>query len=311
MNHIRKTLMSITFAASVLISPYSLGDDAATDSHFQKTIDDHLAKAQFYRWYQLYERPITNNRVQNQLDILDNDIIITSAAGQQKGKQGYPARLALFKGWENAHHVQSVEVTSIGDGSYKLTANIEYQNIKPNGEKNSYRLNYDTRLQDTDSLLPQFTEITIKPTGVSDLTFEDAYPTNRALSLMHYFLALMEKLDGNVAPFKELLAPEFAFNFSSANNNIQTVEALSAWLNTVPSQLKQSSHYPENFSVTVTKEGQYLVSVDFDWYGITKSDQKMTAKTRHSWVIIDNPEERFARLKSINVEAIKPFQQVK
>jgi hypothetical protein len=33
-------------------------------------------------------------------------------------------------------------------------------------------------------------------------TFEDAYPENRMLSLMHYWLLNMEQLDGNIEPLK-------------------------------------------------------------------------------------------------------------
>jgi len=310
MNHIRKTLSAITIASSLMGSTSVLSDE---ETHFnaEKTTQSHLVKAQFYRWYQLYERPINDARTTNQLDILDDNIIITTTAGQQKGKSGYPERLTAYKGWRNAHHVQTVNVIETSPNVYQLTASIQYQNIKPDGVKSSYSIDYDTKLMDSNLLLPRFTDISIKPTGETSLDFEDAYPKNRMLSLVHYWAALMEQLDGNVEPFKELLAPHFTLNFSSENNKIDSIDDLSTWLNGAPLQLKQSSHHIENFSVVETKENHFTVNVDFDWYGITKADQRMAARTRHTWTVIDNPDERFAKVQNVNVEALEAFRVLK
>ncbi|MFT2111770.1 hypothetical protein [Marinomonas sp. 2405UD68-3] len=310
MNHIRKTLSAIIIASSLMGSTSALSDE---ETHFNatKTTQSHLVKAQFYRWYQLYERPMNKTRIENQMDILAKGIMITSAAGQVKGKENYHERVKVFTGWKNAHHVQAVNVIETSPTEYQLTASIQYQNIKPDGEKSSYSIDYDTRLIASNSLLPTFAEINIKPTGTTMLDFEDAYPENRMLSLVHYWAALMEQLDGNVEPFKELLTPNFTLNFSSVNNKINSIDALSKWLNGAPLQLKQSSHHLENFSVVETEENHFTVNVDFDWYGITKTDQKMVAKTRHTWAVIDNPDERFARVQNIHVETLEAFRLLK
>jgi hypothetical protein len=33
----------------------------------------------------------------------------------------------------------------------------------------------------------------------------------------------------------------------------------------------------------------------------------MIVKTRHRWAVMDIPAERFARIKSVDVEVLKPF----
>jgi hypothetical protein len=58
----------------------------------------------------------------------------------------------------------------------------------------------------------------------------------------------MEQLDGNIEPFKQILSEDFVLNFSTAAQ-ISSIEQLETWLNGTPLGLKQSSHFPENFSI--------------------------------------------------------------
>ena len=71
-------------------------------SKFQDVKNSHLALTQYYRWYQVYEVPLTKQRIANQADILAEDVEISSVAGVTKGKEGLEERLMLFNGWKNA-----------------------------------------------------------------------------------------------------------------------------------------------------------------------------------------------------------------
>jgi hypothetical protein len=267
-----------------------------------KTINAHLAKTQFYRWYQLYERDMNDKRIANQMEILDDDVIIRSAAGEIRGKKNYPPLLSVYKGWKNAHHVQNVTVTECKN-NIKLDANIRYQNIQPNGQRRNYTIHYDTKLKKGyGNNLPKFTLISINQTGDTNDTFVDSYKDNRCKSLMHYWLSLVERLDGKVQPFQELLTNNFVLNFTSGQ--IDSIKKLEFWLNSAPKTLKQSNHYPENFSVKQITENEFEMSVEFDWHGITKDCKKVSARTKHVWRIIDNPNDRFAKIKKVDVTRI-------
>ncbi|QNK79187.1 hypothetical protein H7F37_02530 [Winogradskyella sp. PAMC22761] len=270
------------------------------------TREQHLAKVQLYRWYQLYEREINEKRISNQLEILADDIVMKSAAGEMKGKENYPERLKVYEGWKNAHHVENVNVTNSEKGLH-LEADIRYQNIRPDGEKKSYTIHYNTLLNKDGKNLPEFSFIEITPTGETTETFKDAYPENRTKSLMHYWLASMENLDGKVEPFVEMLADDFTLNFSTSSP-IKSIKELETWLNGTPLQLKVSSHYPENFSVKTIMKNEYEVTVEFDWKGITKDNKQVKAKTKHIWYVVDNPNERFARILKADVSQIEPFE---
>lgn len=270
----------------------------------------HAAKVQYYRWYLFYERDFENQkRLNNQLEILAEDISMKSAAGEMKGRANYPERLKVYKGWKNAHHVQNISVKKSETGTINLEADIIYQNLKSDGTNDSYPLHYSTTLDQIDnSKLPVFTGISIAPTGkIENPTFEDAYPTNRMLSLIHYWLLNMEQLDGNVEPFKELLTEDFELHFSTSGAPISNFDTLEKWLNGTPKQLKQSSHFPRNFSVKELGNNEYEVNVDFDWRGITKDGKGLKATTAHKWIVIDNPNDRFAKIKKVKVTQKKPL----
>jgi len=97
-------------------------------------------------------------------------------------------------------------------------------------------------------------------------------------------------------------------NFTSGL--IDSEEAMTKWLSGAPSQMKQTSHHPENFSIEVIDESHFKIEVEFDWFGITLDDKKMRARTKHNWQIVDDPSERFARIQVMNVEALEPFRFV-
>lgn len=274
----------------------------------KSTKNTHAALTQYYRWYQLYEGELSDVRINNQMGILSDDVLIKSAAGEMKGSANYPARLAAYKGWKNAHHVQNVKVSETEDGKLNLEADIIYQNIQPNGKESIYSLHYSTFLKISEGeILPLFTELNLVPTGKSEPTpFKDAYANNRVMSLLHYWLLNMEQLDGNVKPFEELLAPDFILDFSTAGR-LESTEKLATWLQTVPTQLKLSSHYPQNFIVKSAGKNLYEMEVDLVWRGVTKDDKAVKATTHHKWMIVDDPNERFAKIKTAKVTQVNPL----
>ncbi len=277
----------------------------------EKTMNSHFAKTQFYRWYQLYEREMSLARIQNQMEMLADSILIETARGSMKGKNNYPPRLTVYKGWKNAHHVQNANVVTTEDGHTQLTAAIVYNNIQPNGDTANYAIDYIVDFESNENeKLPKIAKVNIKPTGKANDTFKDSYAKNRASSLVYYWLANVEQLDGNVEPFKELLTNDFKLNFSTTSQ-INSIEKLNAWLNGAPKQLTQSSHHVEKLEVTQIDQTTFKAIAVFDWYGISKKNQKMKAKTHHTWIIKDNINERFARIQKADVKQIEPFTIIK
>jgi hypothetical protein len=266
----------------------------------------HATLTQLHRWYQVYENSEID--IANQLDILSQDIKLKSGLGEATGHEAYKTRISqLPKTWQNAHFVRHPKIT-FEDTSIQLELDITYLNVgmKPDGSVRSAELHYSTKLEPTDTVLPRFSSIEITQLNES-LTdsFKPAYADNRLLSLVHYWLTLTEDPARNPEPVKEILADTFVLNFSSGA--ITDFEGFKAWLAGPGSQVRTSTHELSNFSRKELGNHHYSLQVDFAWQGILPTEAQMVVKTRHTWAVIDNPKERFARIQRMDVEVLEPF----
>jgi hypothetical protein len=266
----------------------------------------HAAMAQLHRWYQIYENPET--LIANQLDFLARDIKLKSGLGEGVGHEAYVQRIdQLPKAWKNAHFVRSSVIKIGADGVIGLEASLTYlnQGMKPDGSVRTAELAYTTTLRPTDTVLPEFSQIEI--TQLSEGTvpeFRPAYPANRVLSLMHYWLALIEDPKRRLEPFREVLADGFELQFS--NGPITDFRAFEQWFRGPASAVVASTHVIDNFSCERVDRNTYRVQVDLAWQGIIPNDQAMVGKARHRWTVVDDPKERFARIKTLAVDVLVP-----
>lgn len=279
-----------------------------TTQEIKEGFRKHAALTQLYRWYLLYEEP--KYGIENQLDILDKDVTVKSGLGEAKGHEQYAKRVKQIPTtWKNAHDVKSTAVTLGEDGSITMTANITYLNegLLKDGGVRSADLTYTTVLKATDTVLPDFTSIEIAQNSEGKAeAFVSEYDNNRMRSLVHYWLALIEDPSRNPEPVREILADGFSLNFSSGA--ITDFDGFKAWLAGPGSSVVASTHEIGDFSQEGIGENQYKVSMTFDWNGILPNKAEMTAKTKHTWVVIDDPTERFARIKTVDVEVLEPFK---
>ncbi len=306
----RKSMKTALAVAATLVTSGAALSADLTDQDIRNGYKEHAAKAQFYRWYQYYER--SEGGVDNAVDILSSDVRVKSTLGEAKGTDAYRQRVAqLPTTWKNAHFVNKIETSVDADGSVSLNAEITYLNEGANedGSLRAADLKYTTILAPTDVLLPKFTSIEIDLDKMSDVTvFKDAYAANRALSVVHYWLAIIEDPARDPEPAKEILADGFALNFSSGR--ITDFEGLKAWLTGPAAAVSASSHTVKNFSAQAENDGEITLTVGFDWQGITPDGTRLEAETLHNWTLTNDVTERFARIKSVDVEIIKPFQPI-
>jgi hypothetical protein len=277
-----------------------------TEDDIRTSYRKHAALAQFYRWYQLYENPAVP--LANQLEILAPDVVVRSGLGEARGHDAYSARIAqLPKTWNNAHWVTSTVVTPLADGGTRLEAGVTYLNegMKP-GIIRSADLTYRMQLGAGAPLLPQFQIIEIQQNSETTApTFTVAYPDNRARSLVHDWLASIENPARDIAPFREILADGFLLNFSSGP--IHDFSGLEAWYRGPGSAVAASAHLLKDFSCEGLSDGEWRVRFAFDWDGILPDGTRLEAETRHIWLVQDDPQKRFAQIKRIDVELVRPF----
>lgn len=299
---------TILLSAALLIGSVTQGFAQMTQDEIRRGFQEHAALAQYHRWYQFYERP--EGGIANAIDILSEDVVVTSGLGTANGHDEYAARVTqLPDTWQNAHHVQSTEIAHGEDGAMTLTAQIIYQNqgMLPDEAVRQAELTYTVELVPGETILPLLSNVLIAQNSESTgEMFVDAYAENRMLSLVHYWLALIEDPSRNPEPVREILASDFSLNFSSGA--ITDFDGFKEWLAGPGSQVTASTHVISNFTVTETTSNTYAVTVDFDWSGIVPDGSELVAKTRHSWIVENDPTERFARIKTVDVEVLEPFR---
>lgn len=309
----RATFACPALAAAVLAAFLVAGDATASAAEpsvaeIENGYKRHAALAQLHRWYLLYEEP--RYGIANQLDILDPAITVASGLGTANGHEEYAARVRqLPTEWRNAHDVTDTKVDIAEDGSIALTATVVYQNqgLLPDGAVRSADLTYTTELVPTDGVLPKFTSIAIEQNSEGRAeTFVSEYGDNRMLALVHYWLALIEDPRRDAAPVREILADGFTLNFSSGA--ITDFAAFEAWLAGPGSAVRASTHGIERFSQERLDDGTYRVTMEFPWNGILRNEQQMLARTKHTWIVEDDPSKRFARIRRMDVEVLEPFR---
>jgi hypothetical protein len=305
-----KLLKAALAVAAIFTTSGAASSADLSDQDIRNGFKEHAAKAQFYRWYQYYER--SDGGIENAIDILSPDVRVKSTLGEVKGTDAYRERVAqLPTTWKNAHFVNNVAITIEDDGSISLNAKITYLNEGANedGSLRAADLNYTTKLASSDTLLPKFSSIEIDLDKMSDQTeYKDAYAKNRALSVVHYWLAIIEDPARDPEPAKEILADGFALNFSSGA--ITDFDGLKAWLTGPAASVSASSHSLKSFSANSDNDQEITLTVGFDWQGILPDGTRLEAETLHNWTLTNDITERFARIKSVDVEIIKPFQPI-
>lgn len=303
----------ITLKVAIVAALVSTGATGLAQGMTQEDIRngyiEHAALAQFHRWFQFYERP--EGGFDNALDILTEDVTVTSTLGVSNGREHYAERvLQLPASWRNAHVVKNADINVAADGSSVLTANVIYQNMgmSEDGTVVQGDLTYTVNLSPSEgSALPMLSNILIEQnsaTGAKE--WVDAYPENRALSLVHYYLSLIENPTHEAEPFRELFADGFNLNFSSGT--ITDFAGFEAWLAGPASLAAATTHVIQNFSVEETSNNTFTVKIDFDWAGILPDGTEMVAKTRHEWTVTNDVMERFARILVVDVEILEPFR---
>lgn len=271
------------------------------------TKKEHAIKTQLYRWYNGYERYFTASRIANQLELLVEDAVITTPSRSIAGKANYAPILNEYKKMKISHSIEKMDIHFKEGGAIEVEVGIVYHGIQSDGTDNCLGFTYENALQEIPNELPVFTAVNLKVGGFfKSPEFQDSYPRLRSLALMHYYLFLIEKLADNVAEFQEILTDDFQLNLSQ-EVVLNSMNDLDNWLKSVSTKLVVTSHYPKNIEVKNINRDTYELKVDFDWEGWTKSNQKMIAETRHTWVITDKKNDRFAKIQSIEVEQLTPF----
>lgn len=301
---------------AIAVASVLFASTLVAETQFEAKIDQAFTKnrvlSQLYRWYTFYEND--QCKLSNQVDLLTQNIVVQSSLGKSQGIDHYRQRVSkLPKAWENAHHVLNAEVKQGANGELQLEADILYQNLNEQRKLMSKRLHYSASL-DGSTHLPRFKNVMISVSGDSNaVPYQDAYATNRVLSLAYYWLSLIESRDPATTgkEFHELMPKKFSMELSGGAK-LRGVPAFIKWYEQSKVRIQKSSHDIVLFKVKRTKNPKvFSVIMEFYWRGIDAEGNHLDALSRHRWIVIDEPSHRFARVKRIKVKMLKDFGPVK
>jgi len=283
----------------------------ATEANIRMGFKRNAALSQLHRQWTYYEN--SNIDISVLLDTLADDVTITTPAGKTEG-------IAAFKkfvtsstpNYSNGHTIISADVADDGSLSMQASANYVAAAEDGNVKVNAQVLNYSANLSfDNSQALPKFSEINIALGSTSQAEpLQNAYAANRLRSLIHYYNSLVENPARDAEPFRELFVSEFNIDFGTGEA-MQSFEQFEKWIAGPASSVSASTHIIDNFSFEEVGNAQYKVLVDFSWKGILPNGLGLAGKTNHEWLVVDDSNERFARIKDIKVSFIEPIGPVK
>lgn len=276
------------------------------------TKSTHALKTQLYRWYSFYEREMTDKRIANQLTLLSDSIVINSMGKKVEGKERYTNILPIYKGTKNAHNLRSADILNSESKKLNSRAKITFQTMRPDGSNSQMNIDYNLRFTEFDGkTLPKFNNIEITPSEQQQFnSFNDTYSVNRVSALMHYWLFNIEQMDGDAEPFKQLLANNFELHFSK-DNIINTTEQFEQWIKKAGSSVSETNHFPENVTIKTLDKNLYELNVEFIWRGKSKDGIKLQAHTVHKWIVEDDINAPFAKIRKMEVSYKIPFSPLK
>lgn len=253
-------------------------DQSFDNEGLQHIRDTNLVLAQYYRWFLLFERPQNSKRITNHLEILHENVKIKTYSGSMNGHSGMEDFIKDVGHWRNSHHILDPQVTRNQDGILILEADIVYQNIINQDQRNNYRLHYSAKLEPNKNNLPIFTQLELLPTAVLGAQdFKDAYLINKSKAFVHFWLSI---LDGSLESsfLNRVIDP---INFKQYWSGEQVNHS------PVPNSENTTTAY-KTFNIEVTDDNQSIVITA----QVHKINLEKIQPFKFKWVVtneLDNP----------------------
>lgn len=275
------------------------------EKYFQDSSDRHISLTQYYRLFEIFERHNSNNK--DFLDLLMEDVKFKDSSKQLVGRKALLEYAKHFSEVSISYHTKEVTVTSIADGKYMVTADILCQQDDVRHQNKDLLIQCKLILIEGKKTLPLIESIELNSVKNMDCSqYKDSYAYNRARAIAHFWIYILENLDEYIDCYDEIIAPEFLVQ-TKTGDKITSMDDYRTWLRAGDARVSYTSHQYKSFEVISEENGEIEIKFNFDWQGYSIDHQPMIAESQHRWIILDNPENRFACIKEIEMYMIIPF----
>ena len=87
---------------------------------------------------------------------------------------------------------------------------------------------------------------------------------------------------------------------------VKNYEQFEVWMKIAESKISSGLHSPKNFKANTNTDGTIHFSFDVEWRTISISGHKTIAEENYDWILENNLDERFARIREMKVKQIRP-----
>lgn len=109
---------------------------------------------------------------------------------------------------------------------------------------------------------------------------------NRLRSLVHCWMGVFDKNDGDATTLLDLLAPT-GFELNVSAGRLTRIEEVQAWVAGFSKSVLVSNHHVDNVEFEVRDETHYTATIRIGWHGVLANGQPGTGGSIHHWEIVD------------------------
>lgn len=114
------------------------------------------------------------------------------------------------------------------------------------------------------------------------------HPTNRIRTLVHLWMSIWDRNDGDAAPLLDLLSPEgFAIHVTTQPDPISTVAGVRTWFGAFAKQVSEDEHQVESMEITAMPDGAYHVETHIRCPGTAITGRPFLVHSVHTWEVVD------------------------
>ena len=266
----------------------------------------NFIKSALYKWFQLFERPITTERIQLQMDLLANDVSIITSLGSIKGKSNFPNQMSIFNNWTLANHIAEIDIYPVGVRMYSALTKSDYHVIHPDGNVKNYTVQFEADLKLNDDLNCEFHRIVIKSVANANDKFKDNYALHRASDVVCYCMGMIEKNVIDSSLFENCFESDFEIQ-PLKNTSINSLSSILVWIEELNKTWANLSLNPVNISVHTSPDDEIEVKFDLLMEGVDMNGKSVSSLSKNQWLLSNDINEAFARVKLIRVEKLEPI----
>jgi hypothetical protein len=271
---------------------------------FRHTHIENRAHVLAHRWFCFYDG--TSHNLEQQAELLSEDVTVSSTygavAGDIAGRSAYLRSVSSFAPGRNSHHLQHLRIRSLAGGRTTFSMEVIYQHSGGSADSSSNRIRYRGELADEGEFLPRIRAIRIDPYAIiNDRPFEEAYPMNRASSLIYCWLSVLEAGPDNPEPLRELIAADGFELTTVSGHRLTAFEQVADWALGECESVEMSNAQVGNIAIEAQGD-VYAVASDVSWRQLRKDRRQQIVKARYEWVMRDRGA-RYPEVVRLTIDA--------